>query len=76
MAASALHDIRVNIRLRYIGWARFVLRVASMLERLHCPHLVLRLVMCACWMQIRCEAPKITVTRWQWMRVPFPKVSK
>lgn len=73
----ATSDIRVNICLRYTGWAQFVLRVASMLERVHCPRLLLRLVMCACWMQIRCDAPKIAATRWMWVRVPlFPKVSK
>lgn len=74
MMASS--DLRVNIQLRYTEWARFILQVASVLERLHCPLLVLRLVMCACWMQIRCESPKFVETRWKWMRVPFPKVSK
>lgn len=71
----ALNEMKVHIRVRYTGWARFVLRVVSVLHRLHCPKPVQRLVMLACAFQMRADG-KIMATRWQWLRVPYPTEKK
>jgi len=68
----ATSDLKVCIRVRYTRWARFVLRVVSLLHRLHCPALVLRLVMLACWFQMRADGALMAMP-WRGVRVPYPK---
>lgn len=68
-------NMNVRIRVRYTRWARFVLRVVSLLHRLHCPALVLRVVMLACWFQMRADGA-LMATPWHWLHVPYPKTQK